>query len=102
MVMTMPSLNNFQIKRPEIKYTMSMFNILLPAYMIYENVHSTYDTICAAGPHHVKEIKAIEAKYGLPSKNVVKLGYSRLDSLIEKANSNIRNISAKKHKQKKF
>ena len=54
--------------------------------MVYRHgAFDHYDTICAAGPHHVDEIRAIEAKYKLPRKNVIELGYPRLDSLIKTA-----------------
>lgn len=87
MVMTMPDLHNFQVKRSRHKvhyvYVQHSLNSL---HMIYRHgAFDHYDTICAAGPHHVEEIRAIETKYNLPRKNVVELGYSRLDSLIETA-----------------
>ena len=104
MIMTMPSLNNFQIKRSRNKvHYVYVQHSLASLHMIYEKcAFNHYDTICAAGPHHVREIKAIEAKYGLPSKNIVKLGYSRLDSLIKKASSYKRNSSGEKYKPKKI
>ena len=87
MVMTMPDLHNFQVKRSRhnVHYVYVQHS-LVSLHMIYRHgAFDYYDTICAAGPHHVEEIRAIEAKYNLPHKNVVELGYSRLDSLIEKA-----------------
>lgn len=87
MVMTMPDLNNFQIKRSrhDVHYVYVQHS-LASLHMIYRHgAFDHYDTICAAGPHHVAEIRAIEAKYNLPRKHVVNLGYSRLDSLIKTA-----------------
>ena len=87
MVMTMPDLHNFQVKRSRhnVHYVYVQHS-LVSLHMIYRHgAFDHYDTICAAGPHHVEEIRAIEAKYNLPRKNVVELGYSRLDSLIETA-----------------
>ena len=87
MVMTMPDLHNFQVKRSRhnVHYVYVQHS-LVSLHMIYRHgAFDHYDTICAAGPHHVKEIRAIEAKYNLPRKNVVELGYSRLDSLIKTA-----------------
>ena len=52
-----------------------------------------YDTVCAAGSHHVEEIKAIEEKYNLPKKNIIKLGYSRFDNLIKTPNKNFNSKS---------
>ena len=87
MVMTMPDLHNFQVKRSRhsVHYVYVQHS-LVSLHMIYRHgAFDHYDTICAAGPHHVKEIRAIEAKYNLPRKNVIELGYSRLDSLIAAA-----------------
>ena len=44
-----------------------------------------YDTIFCSGPHHVKEVRAMEAEYKLPPKILLEHGYGRLDSIIEKA-----------------
>ena len=87
MIMTMPDLNSFQVKRSihnvHYVYVQHSLNSL---HMVYRRgAFDHYDTICAAGPHHVEEIRAIEAKYNLPRKNVFELGYPRLDSLIETA-----------------
>ena len=85
MIMTMPDLNSFQVKRSihNVHYVYVQHS-LCSLHMVYRHgAFDHYDTICAAGPHHVEEIRAIEAKYNRPRKNVVELGYSRLDSLIE-------------------
>ena len=103
MVMTMPDLHNFQVKRSRhnVHYVYVQHS-LVSLHMIYRHgAFDHYDTICAAGPHHVKEIRAIEAKYNLPRKNVVELGYSRLDSLIEDSGKSIKEpepIEKKTHK----
>tara|TARA_Y100000992_G_scaffold292001_1_gene248995 strand:- start:210 stop:1349 length:1140 start_codon:yes stop_codon:yes gene_type:complete len=102
MVMTMPDLHSFQVKRSRhnVHYAYVQHS-LVSLHMVYRHgAFDHYDTICAAGPHHVKEIRAIEAKYNLPPKNVVELGYSRLDSLIETAREYHRStpIDKKTHK----
>ncbi len=87
MVMTMPDLDNFQVKRSmnNVHYIYVQHS-LCSLHMIYRHqAFDNYDTICAAGPHHVSEIRKIEAKYNLPPKNVVEIGYSRLDSLLKTA-----------------
>ena len=87
MVMTMPDLHNFQVKRSShnVHYVYLQHSIV-SLHMVYRHgAFDHYDTICAAGPHHVDEIRAIEAKYKLPRKNVIELGYPRLDSLIKTA-----------------
>ena len=104
MVMTMPDLHNFQVKcsRHKVHYVYVQHS-LVSLHMIYRHgAFDHYDTICAAGPHHVKEIRAIEAKYNLPRKNVVELGYSRLDSLIETAKKYQKSEPIKKKMHKKI
>jgi CDP-glycerol glycerophosphotransferase (TagB/SpsB family) len=99
MVMTMPDLHNFQVKRSRHNvHYIYVQHSLVSLHMIYRHgAFDHYDTICAAGPHHVEEIRAIEAKYNLPRKNVVELGYFRLDSLIETA----KNYQGTQPKEKK-
>jgi len=42
-----------------------------------------YDTVLCVGDHHIREIRASEKMYGLKFKQLVKYGYTRLDTLIE-------------------
>jgi len=87
MVMTMPDLNQFQVKRS--KHTVHYVYVqhsMVSLHMIYrKGAFDHYDTIFCAGPHHVKEIRAMEEKYKLPAKALVEHGYARLDSIIEEA-----------------
>ena len=104
MIMTMPDLNSFQVKRSihnvHYVYVQHSLNSL---HMVYrQGAFDHYDTICAAGPHHVEEIRAIEAKYKLPRKNIIELGYSRLDSLIETAKEYQKNDFNEKKTHKKI
>ena len=101
MVMTMPDLHKFQIKRSNhnVHYVYVQHS-LVSLHMVYRHgAFDHYDTICAAGPHHVQEIRALEAKYNLPPKKIVELGYSRLDSLIKKTqdNSKIKDTAKRTH-----
>ena len=104
MVMTMPDLHNHQIKRSRHNvHYIYVPHSLVSLHMIYrQGAFDHFDTICAAGPHHVKEIRAIETQYDLPRKNVVELGYSRLDSLIKTANTRLTIKTAQQRKHKKI
>jgi CDP-glycerol glycerophosphotransferase (TagB/SpsB family) len=52
--------------------------------MVYrKGAFDKYDTIFCAGPHHIKEVRAIEKKYNLPPKKLVEHGYGRIDSIID-------------------
>ena len=86
-VMTMPDLETYQIKRSKnpVHYVYVQHS-LVSLHMVYgEQAFDYFDTIFCAGPHHVQEMKAIEAAHSLPQKNVVQHGYGRLDSIISEA-----------------
>jgi len=89
-VMTMPDLNQFQVKRstsPAVHYVYVQHS-LVSLHMIYrEGAFNHYDTVFCCGPHHVKELRAIEQRYQLPEKRVVENGYPFLDQLVERGNA---------------
>ncbi|MDA8649725.1 CDP-glycerol glycerophosphotransferase family protein [Alphaproteobacteria bacterium] len=84
-VMTMPDLNRYQVKRSrhDVHY-IYVPHSLVSLHMCYKNqAFQYYDTICCAGPHHVREIEAMSARLRWSSKNIIELGFPRLDSLIK-------------------
>jgi len=87
MVMTMPDLHQYQVKRSKHKvHYIYIQHSLVSLHMIYrKGAFDHYDTIFCAGPHHVKEIRAMEARYNLPPKILVEHGYGRLDAIIDEA-----------------
>ena len=85
LIMTMPDLNNYQLKRSKhpVHYIYLQHN-LLSLHMSYRHgAFDWFDTIFCAGPHHVNEIRCLEEKYGLPKKKILEHGYARLDSIIK-------------------
>ncbi len=87
MIMTMPDLHRYQVKRSRhpVHYIYVQHS-LVSLHMIYRTgAFDYYDTICCAGQHHVQEVRAMEQRYNLPPKRIFKHGYSRLDSLIRTA-----------------
>lgn len=85
MVMTMPDIEQYQVKRSKHKvHYVYVQHSLVSLHMIYrKGAFNHYDTIFCAGPHHVKEILAMEKKNNLPAKNLVEHGYGRLDTIIK-------------------
>ena len=83
MVMTMPDLNQYYIKRSKHKvHYVYIQHSLVSLHMAYrKGSFDFFDTIFCAGPHHVKEIKAMEQFYNLPKKNIVKQGYLLLEEI---------------------
>ena len=78
-IMTMPDLNQFHIKRSktskEVNY-LYIFHAIVSSHMIYrKGAFDHYDTIFCVGPHHLEEIRKTEELYRLHSKELVKTGY---------------------------
>ena len=90
MVLTMPDLHQYQVKRSRhgVHYIYVQHS-LVSLHMVYRHgAFDHYDTICCAGMHHVREAQAIESRYDLPAKRLIELGYSRLDDLRATARAN--------------
>ena len=88
MVMTMPDLECFHIKRSKHNvHYVYVPHSLVSTHMIYrEAAFDHFDSIFCAGPHHRQEIQKRESKNQLPAKKLVDAGYGRLDSLISSRN----------------
>ncbi|CAH0992012.1 hypothetical protein SIN8267_02127 [Sinobacterium norvegicum] len=84
MIMTMPDLHQYQIKRSKHNaHYVYVQHSLVSLHMVYRpGAFDHFDTIFCAGPHHVKEIRAMEKKYSLTRKNLVEHGYARLDAIL--------------------
>lgn len=84
-VMTMPDLDNFHIKRSYVRKDVEyvyMFHAPLSFIMtIRENALDHYDTIFCTGPHQVKEIRECERVYQLKTKNIVECGYGVIENM---------------------
>ena len=98
-IMTMPDLNQYQVKRSKHKvHYVYVQHALMSLHMAYrEGAFDWYDTIFCAGPHHVEEIRCLEAEYKLPKKNLFEHGYSRIDFIIKhklskKKDNHIKNV----------
>lgn len=85
LVMTMPDLNTFHIKRSIIAkvHYVYVFHSIVSTHMIYrEKAFDSYDTILTVGPHHDAEIRARESLYCLRPKTLVPHGSGRLDGML--------------------
>lgn len=98
MVMTMPDLGTYHLKRSKLRpiHYVYVFHSIFSLHMIYrKGAFDHYDTIFCVGPHHVNEILANEKLYKLKPKTLIKTGYGRLDSIIEKSRNHPRPFSRK-------
>ena len=101
MVMTMPDLETFHIKRSKVYpvHYVYIFHSLNSTQRAYTNTaFDNFDTIFCTGNYQIIEIQERERKFNLNKKKLVKHGYGRLDTLInEVQNTNLRkNISNNK------
>ena len=87
LVLDMPDLDQFHIKRSKI-YPVHYVYLFHSMFSIHSYLRKgaidNYDTIFCVGPHHMNEIRETEKIYELKPKNLVKFGFGRLDTLLEK------------------
>lgn len=95
MVMTTPDLHESRIKRSrhEVHYVYVQHS-LVSQHMAYRpGAFDHFDTIFCSGPHHVREIRALEEQRGSRKKNIVEHGYQRLDEILSERVANDRSPS---------
>ena len=83
-VMTLPDLGNLWLKRSvrPVHYVY-LFHSMNSTHTSYRRgAFDNFDTVLSVGPHHVDEIRATEAAYGLPAKELVEHGSAKLDTLL--------------------
>ena len=85
LVMTMPDLETFHIKRSTVHpvHYAYVHHSMVSTHMVYRGeAFDHFDSIFCVGPHHVEEIRAWEKLNGLPSKRLFEHGYAVLDWLL--------------------
>jgi len=90
-IMTVPDLDNFHIKRSyvdkNIEYVFMDHALSSINMLSRKGAFDHYDTIFCAGQHVCDEVIATENLYGLPHKNIIKCGYGLMEDLYESYNS---------------
>ncbi len=87
MVMTMPDLHRYQVKRSKhaVRYVYVQHS-LVSLHMVYRTgAFDHYDIVFCAGPHHVTEMQALARQRQFEPKQLIEHGYARLDSIIRNA-----------------
>ena len=85
MVMTMPDLGNYHIKRSQhpVQY-IYVYHSMVSTHMAYRRgAFDNFDHILCVGPHHQQEIRATEELYGLKPKALHEGGYVILDQILK-------------------
>lgn len=89
LVMTMPDLHSFHIKRS--RYPVHYIYIqhsLVSSHMVYKRgAFDHFDSILCSGPHHVAEIREWEKLNDLPAKGLYEHGYAPLDTILDMVSS---------------
>lgn len=84
-VMTMPDLDNFHIKRSYIKKDVSyvfMFHWLTSTHMIIrEHAFDHFDAVLCPGPYQIAELREAERIYQTPEKELIDSGYGLVERL---------------------
>lgn len=85
MVMTMPDIENYHIKRSYVDKDIEYINMQHGMDSINLTLRTGaldhYDTIFCVGRHQKEEVEKIEAAYGLPKKRLIECGYTLLDEM---------------------
>ena len=86
MVMTMPDLENFHIKRSyvrkDIEYIYIQHGIGSINLTLRKGSEDHYDTVFCCGEHHERELRQMEELDNTPRKKLVEWGYCLLDDMI--------------------
>ena len=82
-VMTMPDLHQFHVRRSIFATNhVYLFHSLMSTHMGFRlGALDHFDTILCAGPHHMEEIRRTEKLYGLRPKCLLASGYYRLEKI---------------------
>ncbi len=91
-LMTMPDLQTFHIKRSaKVGCYAYLHHSLVSSHMAYRaGAFDHFDAVLCAGPHHEAELRAIEEKSGLKAKLLLRHGYGRLDAIRAVADADLR------------
>ena len=91
-VMTMPDLHQYQVRRSiHAVHYVYVQHSLVSLHMVYrKGAFDHYDTIFCAGPHHMREIRAMEEEFNLRPKKLVEHGYGRLDTILSQSRARSR------------
>lgn len=84
-VMTMPDLDNFHIKRSYVRKDIEyifMFHWVTSTHMIIrEGAFDHFDTVFCPGPCQIAELRKAEEVYRTPAKNLIDAGYGLIETL---------------------
>jgi hypothetical protein len=91
MVTTTPDLGIYQFRRSHWNvHYVYLPHSLISLHMAYRaGAFDAFDTLFCAGPHHLKEARALERLRGSKPKTLVQHGYDRVDVLIDELKGSV-------------
>lgn len=100
MLMTLPDLNQYYLKRSKnLVHYIYVPHSLSSLHSIYrKGAFDYFDTLFCVGPHHIKEARRIEQVYNLKKKRLIEFGYPKIDVLID----SFKNFNKKKDDKLNF
>lgn len=90
MVLTTPDLQTYHLKksRYSVHYVYVFHNVVSTHMTFTETAFDNFDTIFTVGQFQIDEIRKTETLRGLPSKNLFKHGFGRLDEIMASVKPN--------------
>ena len=86
-VMTMPDLETYHIKRSlvrkDVEYIYTDHGVSSDNLTLRTHALDAFDTLFCVGPHQMEEARAIEKLYGLKPRRLVQVGYGLLDEMTQ-------------------
>lgn len=99
-VMTMPDLENFHIKRSyvrdDIEYIYVQHGMGSNNMCLRKGCVDHFDTVFCAGIHQKEEVEQTEEAYGLPTKTCVELGYPLIDEMRSNYEAGVHTVNKSK------
>ena len=94
-VMTMPDIDNYHLKRSYVRKDVEyvfIFHWMTSVHMaVRTHALDHFNTVFCVGPHQIAEIREQEKLYGLPEKKLIECGYGLFDNEL-KAYENLKSV----------
>lgn len=86
MVMTMPDLDSFHLKRSlyPVQYVFVPHNMNSMHMVFRKGAHDAFDRVFCVGEYHVRELRRAEELYDIPARQLDRVGYPKLDRTVGK------------------
>lgn len=99
-IMTMPDLENYHIKRSyirdDVEYVFVQHGMGSNNMGMRKGCMDHFDTIFCAGPHQVEEVRETEKVYRLPPKRLIEVGYPLIDEIRENYQATVHTVNERK------